>query len=181
MSGSSFRWLSGMGAALIAIVAGATQAATESSLTADDCVASLVQFGNPVPVMPSALRGLEHVPWVAGRPASSRLYAYLFYYHPDPNLSDQRAILYAKGVTPEGGSTKILWVFLRRTHSRGLIIRGSERITGATFVQHIRGGDGFVPSIVVVPSPGCWDIKVTTTRPPRRRVAATFTFIVPSG
>ncbi len=147
------------------------------SLSDDDCRASVVHFENPLPVMPQSLMGLEGVPWIAGRPASSRMLAYLFYYHPDPAASDPRAVLYANGVTPQGGYTKILWIFLKRNRSHALVIRGYERATGATFVQRVRGAGLYVPSIVDVPSAGCWDLRVRTASRPRN--SATFTFIVP--
>jgi hypothetical protein len=144
----------------------------------DDCPASIVHFENPLPTMPPSLKGLEGVPWVAGRPASSRMLAYLFYYHPDPAATDLRSVLYANGVTPQGGYTKILWIFLRRNRSHSIGIHGYERRTGATFVQRVRGAGLYVPSIVDVPSAGCWDLRVRTATPPKHRTSATFTFIV---
>jgi hypothetical protein len=62
------------------------------------------------------------------------------------------------GKAPNGGSSKILWLI--RDSTGPLTIHGTELRKGATFTQEIDGG-GSYPSIVDVPSSGCWSLKAT--------------------
>ena len=67
------------------------------------------------------------------------------------------ALLYAGGRTPDGGNTKVLW---RATQPGGLLaVRGTQLGGTGTFRQTFNEAgspSGYWPSIVVVPTPGCW-------------------------
>jgi len=67
------------------------------------------------------------------------------------------ALLYAGGRTPDGGNTKVLW---RATQPSGLLaVRGTQLGGTGTFRQTFNEAgspSGYWPSIIVVPTPGCW-------------------------
>lgn len=66
------------------------------------------------------------------------------------------ALLYAGGRTPDGGNTKVLW---RATQPGGLLtVRGTQLDGFGTFRQTFTEAapSGYWPSIVVVPTAGCW-------------------------
>ncbi len=92
---------------------------------------------------------------------------HLFYY--DASLREQgdRLLIYTDGELPGGGATKILWV-VKPLSSSQVSISG-RRLDGAgTFAQRFRSAsspDGTVfPSIVDVPSAGCWLLTVRSGR-----------------
>jgi hypothetical protein len=71
------------------------------------------------------------------------------------------ALLYAGGMTPNGGNTKVLW--RGRPLGGKLVVTGSQLDGWANFRQEFKGAGGqpgYWPSIVVVPEPGCWLLTV---------------------
>jgi hypothetical protein len=83
------------------------------------------------------------------------------------------AAIYAGGRRPDGGTTKILW--LTRERWSVLKIRGTQLDGGSVFAQSVRPAigsspGGAFPSIVVVPTPGCW--ALTARAGPRGGVLA---------
>jgi hypothetical protein len=69
------------------------------------------------------------------------------------------SVMTAGGKMPDGRNTKILWL-VRHPRAGKLTIRGSTNKSSRTFVQRVDGGGNY-PSIVVVPTAGCWTIKAS--------------------
>lgn len=66
------------------------------------------------------------------------------------------ALIYAGGRTPDGGNTKVLW---RAARPGGLLVLRGTQLDGAgAFTGTFREvyPQGHWPSIIVVPTPGCW-------------------------
>jgi hypothetical protein len=112
------------------------------------CDTSAVQQGHH-PVDPSFSEWVEVSPRSAG---ISGVYSVSV-----PGVAG--AAIYAGGRRPDGGTTKILW--LTRERWSVLKIRGTQLDGGSVFAQSVRPAvgsspGGAFPSIVVVPTPGCW-------------------------
>ena len=93
---------------------------------------------------------------------------HLFYY--DASLREQggeRLLIYTGGELPGGGATKILWM-VRPLSSSQVSISGRRLDGPGTFAQQFRSAsspEGTVfPSIVNVPSAGCWLLTVRSGR-----------------
>ena len=122
-----------------------------AALAASACVSAPVSYIDP----PDA--GAPHIPWIHAGP----VVGYLFYYGasgPWKSTTDH-VLITTGGGPPAGYATKILW------HVRGG--RGGVRVIGTQLdgVGHFRQGFStsgglFFPSIVKVPSPGCWRVTV---------------------
>jgi hypothetical protein len=74
-----------------------------------------------------------------------------------------RAVIYAGGVAPEGWSTKFLWWSPRR--GGGVVLSGHRLDGVGTFRQSFTAAstdDGTIiyPSIVDIPTAGCWAVRV---------------------
>jgi hypothetical protein len=124
-------------------------------LMASACIGASVSYAAPLD------RDAPVIPWIHAGPVSG----YLFYYlagGPWKSRPD-RLLIAAGGGIPGGYRTKILW------HVRG----GSARLTlvgrrldgAGGFRQRFPAtGGGYFPSIVVVPSTGCWRVTVSSGR-----------------
>ena len=68
--------------------------------------------------------------------------------------------MYTGGKTPDGGNTKVLWRAERR--HEGFVELLGHRIDNAGSFRQVLGhvGNGYFPSIVVVPEAGCWLLTV---------------------
>jgi len=125
----------------------------------------------PVHYEPGIRAGLPATPWISAGRGSSGFVGHLFYYA--DALSDSRvygsrgAVVYAGGRTPAGGSaTKILWVPRSRPRAgRTLAVTGRRLDAPGSFSQGFRivPGSQF-PSIVRVPSAGCWRLTLRSGR-----------------
>jgi hypothetical protein len=126
-----------------------------AALAASACISAPVSYAAPPDL------GAPHIPWIHAGP----VVGYLFYYGaPGPWKTQTNRVL----VTPGGGitgqyATKILW------HVRGGSLRTT--ITGQRLdaVGHFKEafpsvGGGYYPSIIDVPSQGCWRITVSSGR-----------------
>jgi hypothetical protein len=117
---------------------------------------------------------LSELPWVAGKPAASGLVGLLWYWPEDwrrQRVSDAR--IYTGGVAPQGRSVKILWAFVAPSaKGRGgseLLVEGN-RLDGpggfeARFAAISYAGAEGAPSyasIVEIPRPGCWRLRLST-------------------
>jgi hypothetical protein len=106
--------------------------------------------------------GLTELPWV--KPAGSAIIGYLFYYrdvlHDRRFSRSPRLAIPIRGRTPSG-STKILWV-PQGEPGRTLLLTG-RRLDGTESFSHRESaaGGGF-PSIIEIPSAGCWQLTLTT-------------------
>lgn len=101
------------------------------------------------------------IPWVQAEPASSGIYGHLFYYNSYPNV--QYATMPPHGVAPDGqGTTKILWVITGNPSPVNLRVTG-RRIGGSDSLEQTfdKTGGNQYPSIINVPSPGCWQLQLT--------------------
>jgi hypothetical protein len=135
-------------------------AATETRLAASSCLANIVQYQ----AYPNGGVGTESLPWVQATPSSAMIVGQLFYYQGTPwqRASLPRARIYTRGRTPTGGTTKILWHVRGRGDGLELTVYGKRLDKRGSFTQHFptAGGDQF-PSIVQVPSVGCWQLQLT--------------------
>lgn len=102
--------------------------------------------------------GLANIPWVRLGPTG---HAYLFYY--GPALADGRVNQSAGVVVYTGGgtanvSTKILWAPSRS--SANAILRGVQLDGNGQFTQRLKASGRAFPSIVDLPTPGCWKLAL---------------------
>jgi hypothetical protein len=107
-------------------------------------------------VEPPAKRPCDLTPWAAdgvrATPRSSGLVAGWGW-----RTEDGGALMYTGGKTPDGGNTKVLWR-AERAHESFVEIFGRRLDRAGSFEQRLSEVDppDFFPSILVVPSPGCW-------------------------
>ena len=126
-------------------------------LAASACLSASVTYS--LPADPGAPAG---VPWVRAGP----VYGYLFYYGAGGPWKTQpgRVLITTRGGVPGSYQTKILW------HVPGgsivVAVSGRKLDGPGRFRQRfpVSGGGGWFPSIVVVPSAGCWRLTVTSGR-----------------
>jgi hypothetical protein len=120
---------------------------------------------------------LDVLPWMKAEPASSRIVAYLFYAGPVSSDTQTYRPLHTGGGYPDGSTTKILWSINNPNASAALEITGKKLSAGhETFQQTFpmaSSPQGDYPSIVNVPTPGCWQLQIKSGT-----VAATVTFWV---
>ena len=115
-----------------------------------DCPATHVH-SPPSAAAPAPISGLA---WVQ---ASRALAGVLFTWNGSPALE-----LPTGGAWRNGSTAKVLW-WPRRAGGRSLTIRGrSLDAGGGTFIQKFSAASSGYPSIVDIPSAGCWRIDVTT-------------------
>lgn len=134
-------------------------AATETRLAASSCLSNLVQYQ----AYPNGGGGTESLPWVQATPSSAEIIGQLFYYQDTPwqRAALSRARIYTSGRTPKGGTTKILWLVRGRGGGLELNVYGKRLDAPGSFSQYFptAGGHQF-PSILKVPSVGCWQLQL---------------------
>jgi hypothetical protein len=156
------RWFAITALAIVTIFAASTSSASQSARAAS-CVSAAVHYGQaPKPHLSIRL------PWIAAGRQGRKVIGHLFYYGKSlREESGDHLMIYTGGELPGGGSTKILWV-IRPLSSSQLTISGRQLDGPATFDQQFRSAsstDGTVfPSIVDVPSAGCWLLTVRNGR-----------------
>lgn len=106
--------------------------------------------------------GLRDLPWVSAGGGRNVIVGYLFYYadvRTDPRFNrSPQLVMPTNGRTPRG-STKILWVS-QGDWGRTLLISG-RRLDGSGSFDHREPGTGpGFPSIIEIPSPGCWRLTL---------------------
>lgn len=120
---------------------------------------------------------LDVLPWMKAEPASSGIVAYLFYAGPVSSDTQTYRPLHTGGGYPDGSTTKILWSINNPHASAVLEITGKKLSAGhETFQQTFPmalSPRGDYPSIVNVPTPGCWQLQLKSGTD-----AATVTFWV---
>lgn len=119
------------------------------------------------------------IPWVQAQPASSGILGHLFYTPFTLTEKGTYRLLHTGGANPaDGANTKILWTIDHPSISGILQIDGTNLSNpGKTFRQTINPNTGSTnpdaalavvlsqnqyPSIVVVPSAGCWQLRITS-------------------
>jgi hypothetical protein len=146
---------------------GAPSTAARSNV-ASHCVATTVHY-HPYQ---GVTAGLAQLPWISASPRSTELVGHLFYYDRRNAWTRERLSplhMYSGGESPDGRlSMKILWE-LRRGSAPPLLDVLATRIDGpgSSFQQlpSTSSDASQFPSIVVVPTPGCWrlTLKAGTT------------------
>jgi hypothetical protein len=100
--------------------------------------------------------------WVQAQPTSSGIVGHLFYAHSATTKSGTYRFLHTDGGYPDGSTTKILWMVNSPQASGPLHIDGTNLShPGKTFHQTV-AGEAEIPSIVVVPSAGCWRLHISS-------------------
>jgi N-acetylneuraminic acid mutarotase len=103
------------------------------------------------------------VPWVRLKPSSARIFAVLFFSHRHPDGT--HTLMHSGGWMPDGGTTKILWVIDNPAAGDTFSIHGTNLTGGGTYSlrSQARGplDQAMIPSIIKLPTPGCWRLIVT--------------------
>jgi hypothetical protein len=106
------------------------------------------------------------MPWIAASPTKTRVIGYLVYYAPMSSLDILRlpgVAIFTRGRTPEGGATSIIWV-PQRNAGRFIYFRGRRLDGPGSFRQRSSfGSAGTYPSVLRVPSAGCWRVTLRST------------------
>lgn len=126
-------------------------------LAASACLSAPVTHA--LPSDPGAPAG---VPWVR----AGTVYGYLFYYAADGPWKAQpsRVLITTRSGVPGGYATKILW---HVPEGSSVVTVSGKKLDGPggfrqKFSATSTGGGGWFPSIVAVPSSGCWRLTVTS-------------------
>lgn len=185
------RFISLLGIAVFVLSACTNQApsshqTTVSTSTATVLAPRLLKVAGMVPAScpltrvftgPLGRPNLAVLPWMKADPASSGIVAYLFYAGPVSSDAQTYRPLHTGGGYPDGSTTKILWSINNPNASVALEITGKKLSAGhETFQQTFPMASsplGDYPSIVNVPTPGCWQLQIKSGT-----VAATVTFWV---
>ena len=97
-------------------------------------------------------------------PTSSGIVAYLFFVRPGFATTHTYGPLHTGGAYPDGRSTKILWYTVNPHASNDMQITGKQlSAEHATFQQTFPKATsprGDYPSIVTIPTPGCWQLQL---------------------
>ena len=108
--------------------------------------------------------GLAIMPWIAATPASSGIIAHLFFAQVTPaNKPAYYEPMHTKGMMPDGGSTKILWQINNASAIGEITITGKNLFRpDNTFRQTFVAASSGIPSIVDVPTAGCWRFNLVS-------------------
>lgn len=146
--------------------ASATQMKPEDTLPSS-CPATPIYWGGKANAFVSS-----EIPWIQAQPASSGIMGHLFYSPFTLAEKNTYRFLHTGGANPvDGTNTKILWTIEHPAISGMLQIDGTNLSSpGKTFHQTINPDAGSTavlsqnqyPSIVVVPSAGCWQLHITS-------------------
>jgi hypothetical protein len=121
---------------------------------------------NPVYAGSLGKSGLEDVPWIRTGPLSAHVTAFLFFVQPIYQHTHTYQPLHTGGRYPDGGrNTKILWIVDASNSPATATITGVKVSSPhqtfqqtLTLVGSATPGANY-PSIVNVPTPGCWQIQ----------------------
>ena len=121
---------------------------------------------NPVYAGSLGKTGLEDVPWIRADPLSSQVTAFLFFVEPTYKQTHTYQPMHTGGRYPDGSrSTKVLWILDALNFSDTATITGVKVSSPREVFQQTLSLAGSAtpganyPSIVDVPSPGCWQIQ----------------------
>jgi hypothetical protein len=115
------------------------------------------------PLQTKPFQGLGSIPWLKGTPVSAGITAHLFY---AAGVKGKAAMMHTHGRNPGGRTTKVLWL-IDNPADNNLITIDGKNLTGHGKTHQvfpeagggIQGYDDF-PSIVDVPTSGCWRFQV---------------------
>lgn len=125
------------------------------------CPSALIQYGG----LPAGARSVgvpPSLPWIAT--GSREITGSMFYYH-SPVFSHRirRAVIGVGGRAGGGGATKILW-WVQGSGATRLMVTGERLDAAGSFRQTIPGPspgrNTFFPSIITVPTTGCWRLDL---------------------
>jgi hypothetical protein len=138
-------------------------APTPTAYLYNGCLVTPLQHA---PFQPDRASSISAIPWIQAVPVSSGITGHLFYAPRPLPLSDPFIPLYTNGIAPGGGTTKILWT-IENTHSSSeLEITGTQLAPGhGSFQQTFPAASSpstDYPSIVDVPTPGCWQLTLAS-------------------
>ena len=112
----------------------------------------------------TTIAGPEGVPWMKAESPSSGIIGYLFFIGPETSKNQAYQPLHTGGRYPDGRSSKILWVIDSPNASDTIEITGKKvPATHETFRQSFPmalSPAGNYPSIVNVPTSGCWQLQL---------------------
>ena len=121
---------------------------------------------NPVYAGSLGKSGLEDVPWIRADPPSSQVTAFLFFVEPNYRQTNTYQPLHTGGRYPDGSrSTKILWILDASNSPDTATITGVKVSSPQETFQQTFSLAGSTtpganyPSIVNVPTTGCWQIQ----------------------
>jgi hypothetical protein len=142
--------------ACLGLVVAAAFPGSGAPRVAASCRASPVHYERLAGVQPV----LASLPWIAPEPRRVGLVGHLFYYSAlrwgRSRVRDFR--IYSGGSAPGGRlQMKILWSGPEPLEGRPLVVRGTRVGRPGRFVRRLAVG----PSIVNVPTPGCWRLTLT--------------------
>ncbi len=103
---------------------------------------------------------LADIPWVQAQPTSSGIRGYLFYAQSATTKSGTYQFIHTGGGYPDGSATKILWIVDHPQSSGPLQIDGTSLSNPKKTFHQTFAGEAEIPSIVVVPSAGCWRLQI---------------------
>jgi hypothetical protein len=113
------------------------------------------------------LPGLGAVPWARADPLSAQITAFLYFIPITYQQTHTYVPLHTGGSSPDGRSTKILWWLgspapaSERVVITGVTVSSPQETFQQTFPLGAGPGPGWgAPSIVDVPTPGCWQLQV---------------------
>jgi uncharacterized protein YceK len=112
----------------------------------------------PTPVYFGSNNDNLAIPWIVATPSTSGIIGYLFFSHLAPaNKPEYYQPMHMGGKMPDGGTTKILWKVQNSSAIGEITVTGKYLfLPHSTFQQRFfASGDG-IPSIVDVPTTGCW-------------------------
>jgi hypothetical protein len=112
--------------------------------------------------------GLAQLAWIAASPVSNGVVGHLFYYD-RLNVWRLKRLprlrIYSGGQSPDGRiSMKILWE-LRRGEAASMLVLGKKLDRSRSFSQQLSPAVGSrtqFPSIIDLPTPGCWRLTLKT-------------------
>jgi hypothetical protein len=169
------RWVTITAIGLAAVV-GVFASLAPPRAKASSCVGARVHYEQA----PKPRLGIR-LPWIAAGLPKRAIIGHLFYYNQE--LRNEAGLtIYTNGELPRGGSTKVLWI-VRPVFSSVLQVSGRQLDGPGTFEQQFRSASsssGVVfPSIVNVPSPGCWQLMVQNGPVTRRFTVAAISATTP--
>jgi hypothetical protein len=146
----------------------------------------------PLEPAPFHRRDLRPLPWITASPAAVGLTGHLFFamipgiHVVRVGRQGRAAVLHTGGVLPGkgGGAMKILWVLENPRASDVLspltIVGRKLNGAGTTHQVFPRAGAAEYPSIIVISTPGCWQLhlQIRSLAADRARFEATATMIV---
>jgi hypothetical protein len=154
--------------------AGSFTSGRETSATTSavpgDCPTSQVRYGP----YPGSDPSLSSLPWVAGEPDDDGLIGLLWYWPGKWQKGKVRkAMIFLNGEALAGTTTKILWAFTapsaRDLGGSELLVEGHRLDGPGTLSQTFaaisyanQDGAPSYASIIDVPKPGCWELKLST-------------------